>query len=263
MEQDLRSQMLKLIKESLPGVSIECVILGYEQGQLKTLLFQTRHEVTWSLPGGYIRKHEDIDEAAHRILEERTGLKSIFLKQFHTFGKKDRSHTNNREQYERIWKALEKFDLDQDPTIKNWMDQRLITMGYYALVDIRKSYPHPHFFFEKCEWVSVENLPELFLRQQGTVSKVLDHLRLQLNYLPIGRSLLPEKFTMQDLQKLYEIILKRPLVRSNFQRKMLSLGILVRLEKHMTGAPNKAPFHYCFDHEQYEIALKKGIGFTI
>lgn len=252
----------QVISESLPGNSIECVILAYENQQLKTLLFLSKHDIPWSLPGGYIKKEEHMDEAAHRILKERAGLKSIFLNQIYTFGNKDRSPINSIENKKNKL-FVENLELDENKLIIEWFSQRLITTCYYALVDIKKYHPKPDMFFEKCEWVSIDKLPKLFLNQNKTVEKVLSHLKTQLNYLPIGISLLPKKFTMQDLQRLYEIILQKPLVRSNFQRKMLSLGIFTRLEKQMTGASNKAPYLYCFNEKKYNDALEKGIGFYL
>ena len=111
-------------------------------------------------------------------------------------------------------------------------------------------------------WVSLSELPVLILDHKEILNKALEHLRIRLNYLPIGRSLLAPEFTMADLQKLYEAILGKKLERSNFQRKILKLGMLVRGEKQMAGGAHKAPYLYSIDNERYEELLKEGIGFT-
>ena len=130
------------------------------------------------------------------------------------------------------------------------------------MLDIYKANPKPDFLSEKCEWKAIDELPHLLYDHEYIIQKGLTHLGVQLNYLPISMLLMPKKFTMQDLQKLYEAILNKNLERSNFQRKMLKLDIFIRLEKQLTGAANKAPYLYCFDKPKYNELIKKGIGFT-
>jgi len=255
---DLTSQ---IADNCLPGNSIDCVILGYEEQQLKILLLKWKHDNVWCLPGGFIRKDEDMDQAAQRILSERTGLDTVFLNQFYTFGSVKRSKLNIKVQLTRIDHILKGLRGIDDSFI-DWIKQRFITTGYFALADIRKTYPHPDLLSEKCEWKSISSMPELMMDHKDIIYKALENIRIQLNYLPIGISLLPQKFTMQDLQKLYEAFLKTPLERSNFQRKMLKLEIFIRHEKHLTGAANKAPYLYSFDKPKYNELLKKGIGFA-
>lgn len=108
---------------------------------------------------------------------------------------------------------------------------------------------------------AVDSLPKLVFDHNDILEKAIVHLRHQLNYVPLGLSLLPKKFTMQDLQKLYETILGKPIERSNFQRKILKLDILIRREKLMSGAANKAPYLYSFDEKKYNCLIKDGIGF--
>lgn len=244
----------QISRQWVPGQSIDCVILGFEDQRLKVLLLQWKHEEVWSLPGGFIRLDEDMDEAAYRILSERTGLQSIFLDQFCTFGNKD------RQQIKTVGKRLKKLHLD-NPAMINWFKQRFITTGYFALVDINKTSPEPDFLSEKCEWRAVEDLPDLILDHGQIITKALAQLKIELNYLPISISLLPRKFTMLDLQKLYEAILQKKLERSNFQRKMLKLGIFIRMEKLLSGGAHKAPYLYRFDRTKYKAAVKNGIGF--
>jgi 8-oxo-dGTP diphosphatase len=263
MENPLRAYLYQITQECLPGLSIECVILGYENQQLKTLVFKSRGELSWSLPGGFIKKEEDVEVAANRIVEERAGIKLLYLRQFHVFGSKTKSYAQLSNYPGQVDSWMKKWGLNEDQELKDWFSKRLVTLGFYALVEISNHHPVADPIFESCEWISVEELPELLLGQNETVSEALAHLRVQLNYQPISQSLLPDKFTMSELQKLYEIILGKPLVRSNFQRKMLGLGFFVRQEKKRTGSANKAPFLYSFDQEKYEVALRQGIGFRL
>jgi 8-oxo-dGTP diphosphatase len=263
MEISLQERIYNITQECLPGLSIECVILGYDDHQLKTLIFKSRGEFSYSLPGGFIQNEEDVEEAAARIVQDRTGLVSLYLKQFHVFGAKNKSYTQLGNYPGQLDSLMQKLGIAENQAIKDWFSKRLVTIGFYALVEIQKQHPIADPLFESCEWISVEELPDLFLAQNETVKKALEHIRIQLHYQPISQSLLPDKFTMSELQNLYEIILGKNLVRSNFQRKMLGLGFFIRKEKKKTGSANKAPFLYSFDQEKYEIALLQGIGFRL
>lgn len=256
-------KIFKLNPENfLSNHSVDCVILGYQDAQLKILLLQWIYEDFWMLPGGFIFKDEDMDDAAQRVLKERTGLGSIFLKQFYTFGKGNRPNLMSLKASEKskLW-----FDelKESYPVQYKWMDNRFITTGYFALADIDKVFPKPDAMSVKCEWKAVNDLPRLVLDHEMVIQKGLEHLQMLLNYLPISISLLPKEFTMQDLQKLYETILKKTFERSNFQKRMLKLGVFIRLEKKMTGARNKAPYLYCFDKEKYEDLVNRGIGIAL
>ncbi|MEM9324068.1 MAG: NUDIX domain-containing protein [Bacteroidota bacterium] len=249
------------LSESLPGISVDCVVFGYDSQQLHVLLLKWKYEEAWSLPGGFVHSSESLDDAAHRVLDERTGLRSIFLQQFHTFGALGRAASGHESDYDKMRKILERMPLKGQKWDINWFAKRFVSTAYFALVDMRRARPHPDFLSERCEWVSLEEVPDLILDHRMMLDMALQYLRRQLQYLPIGRSLLPERFTMPELQGLYEAILGHPLVRSNFQRKMLNLGTLIRHEKLMTGAANKAPYLYSFDPVIYERLLEEGIGF--
>jgi len=258
---ELQVYLKKLIHDCLPGNTVDCVIFGYQHNALHILLVQWKHVHVYSLPGGFIHKEEDIDQAAQRVLLERTGLDSVFLKQFYTFGKNNRYETNNKEQLdkkEQLVKAL----FGEEQALPDLIAKRVVSTGYFAMVDIEKTNVKPDLLSEKCLWIPIQKMPMLFMDHTEMVDKALEHLRIQLNYLPVGLSLLPEKFTMIDLQKLYEAILQKPQERSNFQRKILKLDVLIRHEKRMTGASNKAPYLYSFDKKKYALLLKKGIKFS-
>ena len=235
----------------LPSLSLDCVIFGFHENQLKVLLLKLKNAKQWSLPGGFIFNDEDVDEAAKRVLKERTGLSEIFLQQFNVFGQPKRADSNFHR------KVLKKdgIELNDD----HWLLRRFVTIGYYALVEYSFVNPKPDSFSEFCTWRDVNDLPQLMMDHRQIVDRALEMLRLHLNYHPIGYNLLPVKFTMPQLQKLYETILGKELDRRNFQRKILSYGILKRLSEVKRGGAHKAPYLYSFDLKKYTKALKEGL----
>lgn len=254
MQSNVEDVLELMIDGLIPGHSIDCVVLGYEDQCLKLLLLKCKKTSVWSLPGGFIHKKEHMHDAAKRIMAERTGLDTVFLSQFHTFG------NHGRRDIEKMYKKFN-HPFQHTPVTADWFKQRFITTGYFALVDIRKSLPVPDALSESCSWVDISKLPDLIFDHEEIVHKAMGHIRVQLNYLPFGISMLPERFTMTDLQKLYEGFLGRSLDRSNFQKKMLKLGIFIRHEKQLLGGAHKAPYLYSFDRMKYEALLEKGIGF--
>lgn len=223
-------------------LSIDCVIFGYQHGALKVLVPKLNFQGDfWGLPSGFIYQDEDVDQAAKRILEERTQIKDLYLEQFHVFGKADRNNANFMlsllAQNPQLQGAKEEYD---------WFIRRFISIGYYALVDINKVKPQPAAIDEKMEWVDINNLPHLILDGKEIIAKALQSLRLNFDDHLVGYNLLPDTFTMKELQKLYETIFDKPFRRNNFQKMMLDLNILDRLEKQFTGAANKAPYLYKF-----------------
>lgn len=206
----------------------------------------------WAIPGGFVKKDEEVDDAANRILEERTGLKDIFLEQFHLFGNLDRhdsSHVENLVDDKVI-----------PPTLEDWFRQRFVTVGYFALVEFSEVEPAPDILSEKCEWISLNDLPNLIIDHKKIIEKGLEALQSRLRSQPVGRELLPKKFTMTELRTLYETILGEKLDRGNFQRKILSYGILTRLNETRKGGAHKAPYLYTFNNEKYDQSLAQGFS---
>ncbi|MFI5185967.1 MAG: NUDIX domain-containing protein [Chitinophagales bacterium] len=235
----------------LPSLSLDCVIFGFHEDQLKVLLLRMKNAKPWSLPGGFIFKNEDVDEAAERVLKERTGLSKIFLQQFNVFGKPKRSDSD----FHRKVLRKDGIELSDD----HWLFRRFVTIGYYALVEYSYVNPKPDNFSDLCLWRDVNDLPEMMMDHLQIVQKALHTLRLHLNYHPVGYNLLPQKFTMPQLQKLYETILDKRLDRRNFQRKILSYNILKRLKEVKKGVAHKAPYLYRFDLRNYQNALQQGL----
>lgn len=232
----------------LPAVSIDSVIFGFHAGQLKVLLLRWQGIDGWCLPGGYVRLDEDVHQAAHRILQERTGLREIFLQQFHTFGEVVRYPRTSVEQ------LLQKFQVSPETLAE--LSSRTISIGYYALVEFNRVSPTPDLFTDECRWWDIDQIPALLFDHNAMISMALKTLRRQLSYQPIGYELLPEKFTMPDLQQLYETILGQSLDRRNFQKRMLGYGILERLDERKTGGAHKAPYLYQFNKAKYQQALE-------
>jgi 8-oxo-dGTP diphosphatase len=230
-------------------LSIDCVILGYKDGALKVLVpkLELRADL-WALPGGFIMQDEGIDQAALRILEERTGIRDIYLEQFRVFGQPKRVNNEIFEGINIVKQELREKGIFDDNNI-NWLTKRFVSIGYYALVDINKVYPQCTDFDESIEWYNIKDLPKLIMDHNEMVAYALETLRLNIDEKLIGFNLLPETFTMREVQELYEAVYDKPFARNNFQKKMLDMNVLDRLEKKFTGAANKAPYLYRFKNE--------------
>lgn len=222
----------------LPHIAFDSVIFGFSKGKLKILLMEY-HDTGWlALPGGFVGKNEDLDEAAKRGLKERTGLDNIYLEQFYTFGNMGRF----RPEVMQTILAANGFFLDPD----HWMLDRFISVSYFALIDLEKVILTPDELSDSIAWYEIENLPDLILDHSAIVAKALQTLRENLERKLIGGNLLPERFTMNELQQVYEAIFGQKIRRTTFQRKMLGQNILERHEKLYSGKSHKAPYLYSF-----------------
>ncbi len=232
----------------LPALAIDCVIFGHSEGELKILILEYKNTMLFSLPGGFVRKEEAIDDAAKRILKERTGLKDIYLNQFHAFG------------------DLERYDPEPMKVImeKNgimfgddhWLLQRFVSLGYYALVNFKRVKPRPGILSDSCRWYDIHDLPELIFDHAKMAELALNILRRNVQSKSIGENLLFETFTMGELQKLYETILGEKLHRTGFHRKMMRSGLLTRLGKKRTGEAHRSPYLYRFKADEPKQAVR-------
>jgi len=207
--------------------SIDCVIFGFEAGELKVLLIERNEEPfeDWlALPGYIVGQDESVDHAAERILYELTGLRDISIRQFHTFG-----------------------DVDRHP------QGRVITVGYFALIRIngQKELAPVTQFARKAFWHPVNDLPQLAFDHTEIFKRAFKKIRAKLNYEPIAFDLLPEKFTLTQLQLLYEAVLNKKLDKRNFRKKMLSYGFLKELAEKQKGVSYRAAKLYKFDRRKY------------
>jgi 8-oxo-dGTP diphosphatase len=223
-------------REYLRHLSVDSVIFSFHEDKLKVLLLRMKDQPLYALPGGYVGREEGLDDAARRILAERTGLGEVFLAQCGAFGNRDRT-----EQGPDLYSTL-----GEDLPSGNWLRERFVSIAYYALVNYTLARPQPGFFDTECAWYPVSELPELVFDHREIIRKARETLRMHLDHQLVGSNLLPETFTMNELQRLYEAILHRPLLRANFQRKMLGLAILERLDKKFGGGAHKAPYLYRF-----------------
>lgn len=228
----------------IANLSIDCVIFGYEKGEIKVLLSKPSYlEGLWSLPGGYVKKTEGLDQSATRILTERTGLENIYLEQFKVFGSENRvAESKVKAEIKSGLIALNPEIYDDE--IVSWMTERFISIGFYALVDIKKVKPKKGVLESSLTWFSLGKIPELTYDHADILVIALDTLRKDFDNKLAGFELLPEKFTMKEVQLLYEAVFERDFPMNNFQKKILDLKILQRLEKKFTGAANKAPYLY-------------------
>lgn len=215
-------------------VSVDCVILGYQDEEIKLLLYPRSFEPykgNWSLLGGFVEDYESADEAAARILKQTTGLEQIFLEQVCSFS-----------------------DPNRDP------EARVISLAYYALIRI-------DLHDEECVrengayWIPIRKLPNLIFDHQEMFEKALVKLQQKAGYSLVGSELLPEMFTMIQLRKLYEAILQRELDPGNFRKKILSLGVLERLDKKDTSESKKGAFYYKAKSNIGEIDIDRIIKF--
>jgi 8-oxo-dGTP diphosphatase len=222
----------------LPGLAIDTVIFGFHDNELKVLLLSYKYTGLYALPGGFVHVDEDVNEAARRVLFSRTGLTNIFLDQFYVFGDKSRHDTTP---LKTIMEAR-----GFTPTDDHWLLKRFVSVGYYALVDFTQAIPTPDSISDSCDWFGLDDLPTLMQDHRQIIDKALQTLQANLDHKLIGFNLLSENFTMGDLQRLYETVLNKKLIRAAFQRKMLSMGILERVAKKWTGGAHKAPYLYRF-----------------
>lgn len=234
----------------LQNVSIDNVIFGYHDKELRVLLQRPQGIDLWALSGGYIKKTESIEEAARRIAEERTGLKNLFLKQFKAFGDPSRSSS----------KVFQEFE---DQTENNWTLGYFVSLGFYTLTEFDQVRPTGDFYTEECKWWDIHHLPELVLDHRTIVDAALKALRLHIYHYPVGYELLSEKFTLPEIHALYETILGRSLDSRNFTKKLLATGIIKKTTERRNIGPHRSPNLYVFDKVTYENALKEGIVLVI
>lgn len=242
-------------KTYLPHVAVDCAVFGFDRQALKVLLLKWKHIEGWSLPGGYMKRTEESDDAARRLLFERTGLSNIFLKQYHTF-----TGINRTKFPDELLTDLAKQWKVNIPA-ESWLNSRVICIGYYALVDYSKVLnPTSDGFTDTCEWKNIHHLPPLLFDHAEMIETALNTLRLQLSYQPVGLNLLPPKFTMSELQTLYETILDKEFDRGNFRKKMISTGLLKKTGERPSGKAHKTPHLYSFNKARYDESMKSGLA---
>ena len=222
-----------------PGLTVDCVIFGLdlEEESLKVMLIERDLEPfagRWAIPGGFVRQGESLAEAARRELEEETGITDVFLEQLYTFG-----------------------DPKRDP--RGW----IVSVAYYALVSPEQHAVHAATDARQARWFPVNALPRLAFDHTLILKTALQRIRGKLSYAPIGFELLPQKFTIKQLQKLYEIVLGRRLDNRNFRKKIFGMDVLRELDEMQRGVPHRAARLYRFDERKYKQLVKRGLNFEL
>lgn len=225
--------------EKIEPLSIDCVVFGFEANnhELKILLIKRAIEPahgTWALPGGFILYNEDIDEASSRILREMTGIQNLYMNQLRAFGK-----------------------------VKRYPGKRVITLTYYALVKPGKYPLNPGQDASSAKWWSLSEIPTLAFDHSDIFNEAIATLRREVRNRPIGFELLPEKFTLLQLQKLYESILGKEMDKSNFRRKILRMNFLVKLDEWEANVAHRAARLFKFEKDTYDDLQTKGLIFDV
>ncbi len=225
-------------EDYIPNLSYDSVIFGFNGEQLKILILEYHNTGLFALPGGFVKRHESLDDAVTRGVLERTGLDKIYLEQFHTFGSLTRSDSD----------AMKRILLGNslDLHTNKWMLDRFVSIAYYALINYDKVTLKPDLLSDSINWYAIEELPPLMMDHEKMVDKALEVLRNNIEKKLVGMNLLPSKFTMKQLQQVYEAILGENLRRTTFQRRILGMNILERHEKLYQGKAHKAPYLYSF-----------------
>lgn len=227
------------------NLSVDCVIFGFENNQLHVML--TKRVLTdpndeskkiindYTLQGHHIYVGEDLHDAAKRILREKTGLSNIFLEQFHTFGRANRL-------------MLEKDQVWLKATFPD-ISPQVISVAYFSLVD--SSLVKPHKQHPESSWFPINDLPELGFDHPRIIEKALEHLRKKILQEPIGFELLPEKFTITQLQNLYDSILGINLDKRNFRKKVAQMKFVIPLDEKQQRVAHKPARVHIFSWDVY------------
>jgi 8-oxo-dGTP diphosphatase len=220
-----------------PALTVDCVVFGLDDTDLKVMLIERAgppFQGCWALPGGFVELEESLEAAALRELQEETGIEQVFLEQLYTFG-----------------------TVDRDPR------ERVVSVAYYALVNLSEHPVAAASDASRAEWFSVNHLPVLAFDHDKVLEMALNRLKIKVRYEPIGFELLPTKFTLTELQSLYEMILGMSLDKRNFRKRILNMDLLVALDEMQTEVSHRAARLYQFDEQKYQALKQKGFNFEI
>ena len=220
-----------------PALTVDAVVFALDEGDLKVLLVQRGlppFEGKWALPGGFVHMEETLETAVRRELKEEAGLDNVFLEQLYTFGEPGR-----------------------DPR------GRTVSVAYYGLVKLAEHRPAAATDAKDAAWFAAAEMPGLAFDHEKIVGVALKRLQGKVRYQPIGFELLPRKFTLSELQHLYETILERPLDKRNFRKKILAMELLEALDEYQQDVAHRAAQFYRFNRQRYEQLAKRGFNFEL
>ena len=220
-----------------PALTVDGVVFGFDDADLKLLLIQRAldpFQGKWALPGGFVRIEEGLEQAARRELAEETGITRLYLEQLFTFG-----------------------DPKRDPR------ERVVSVAYYALVKLAAHPVRAASDARNAAWFPVADLPALAFDHAAIVELAFQRLKTKVRYEPIGFELLPEKFALSELQRLYEVILAQPVDKRNFRKKILSMGLLQDTDEIQQDVTHRAARLYRFEPRRYEQLKRKGLNFEL
>lgn len=225
---------------SYPGqyhalVAVDCIIFGFDGINMKLLLVRRAMKPEankWSLMGGFLEPHETLDQAAERILRQLTGLHEVYLQQFHTFSEPDR-----------------------DP------EERTVSVAYFALIDIHK-YQTQLSNDYRAEWFPMAMRPRLIFDHDQMVAAAQRQLRYRAALHPILFELLPERFTIPQLQSLYEGVYETQFDKRNFTRKLMSTGLFIKMAGKDKSTSRKGAFYYKLDRRKYKLKQQSFLNFV-
>jgi 8-oxo-dGTP diphosphatase len=220
-----------------PALAVDCVIFGFDTRQLSVLLIERGLEPfkgAWALPGGFVRIAESLEEAARRELLEEAGVEGVYMEQLYTFG-----------------------GIQRDPR------DRVVSVAYFALVAMEGHHLKATTDAVRASWFPCSQLPPLAFDHSDILDTAIRRLRTKVRYEPIGFELLPRKFSLSQLQALYEAVLGRQLDKRNFRKKILSMALLRPLDEYTTGGAPRAARLYQFDRAKYQKLVKAGFTFEL
>jgi 8-oxo-dGTP diphosphatase len=242
-------------KDYRRNLTIQCPIFGYYDGKLQVLLVKNKIIGRWCLPGGHLKNKEDLNEAALRITYERTGIENLFLKQFKTYDNPEGNNSNGAFDKEIFFK-LTGIILDEN----NWLFGESLSIGFYGVTNMSAAKTRVDFMSSECQWFPVAELPELGCDHNEIIQEALSAIRIHLYYFPIGKNLLPEKFTLKEIRLLYEVLSGKKLHVTNFPNKLISMGLLVKTDEKRKIGAHRSPTYYKFDENAYKEALMEGLA---
>ncbi|MBA3541210.1 MAG: NUDIX hydrolase [Deltaproteobacteria bacterium] len=219
------------------ALTVDCVVFGLDETDLKVLLIQRKlapFQHAWALPGGFMHIDETLDEAARRELAEEANVTDVYLEQLYTFS-----------------------TLDRDPR------ERIVTVAYFALAKLSDHRIRAATDAMGVGWFALDDLPKLAFDHSEILERAQERLRGKVRYAPVGFELLPQRFSLTQLQRLYEIILGKDLDKRNFRKKILAMDLLVETDEVETGVRHRAARLYKFDRRKYDRLTKQGFSFAI